>query len=356
MTPAARTSLVIIATGAVVTGLYYFRAALIQFALALLLYIGIEGLARWLHERLRPLPRWAAVVIAIILVLAMVGWLGWLLADNIGSFTGRADAYTARLDALIAQAYRAVGADGPPPTTNGLLANADAGALLASIARGLQAVASDTIFILIYLGFIYAASAKFSEKLDRIFSKRSQRAHVADVLTAMRQSMEKYLWVTTLLGALTSVVIYAALALLGFENPLFWSVLIFFFSFIPTIGPLLGTLLPTLFALVQFESLAPVAGVLGAVGLSQFVVGNFVQPRITGDSLNLSALVILLALAVWGVLWGIAGAFLAAPITVLLMTLLSQFDSVRWIAILLSADGNPKIFSPHHGSGGETTS
>lgn len=351
-----RTALGILATAAVVAGMYYFREAIVQFALALLLYIGIDGLARWLESHVRLLPRWAAMILAIIGVLVMVGWLGWLLADNIGDFTDRAGEYGARLDSLIAEGHRALGATGQAPTVSALLANADAGAVLGSIARGLQGVAADTVFILIYLGFIFAAASTFSQKLDRIFPNRVERAHVRDILDEMRTSMERYLWVTTLLGAMTSLVIYGALALLGFENPLFWSVLIFFLSFIPTIGPLIGTILPTLFALVQFDSLAPVAGVLAAVGLSQFVVGNFIQPRITGDSLNLSALVILLALALWGALWGIAGAFLAAPLTVLLMTLLSQFDSVRWIAILLSADGNPKTFSRHqHESSASTT-
>jgi predicted PurR-regulated permease PerM len=61
----------------------------------------------------------------------------------------------------------------------------------------------------------------------------------------------------------------------------------------------------------------------------------------TGDSLNLSAVVVLLALAIWGAIWGIAGAFLAAPLTVMLMIVLAQFPSTRWIAILLSADGKP---------------
>ena len=92
---------------------------------------------------------------------------------------------------------------------------------------------------------------------------------------------------------------------------------------------------------MQFPTLRPVAGVVLGVGAWQFVIGNFVQPRMTGDSLNLSAVVVLLALAIWGSMWGIVGAFLAAPMTVMLMIVLAQFPSTRWIAILLSADGKP---------------
>lgn len=346
MTLAARAALSIIATGVVVAGLSYFKEALIQFALAMLLYIGIDGMARWLDRTVPFMPRLLALPIAIVLVLAGVGWLGWFMVDNAGEFTGDFDAYAGRLDALVAQGWAQLGVPGQPVTVSGLLANADVGALMGQIARGVQGVAADALFILIYLGFIFAAAANFSGKLDRIFREPAHRAQARSVMSEMRTAMEKYLWVTTLLGAVTSAFIYAALYFLELPNPLFWSVLIFLLSFIPTIGPLLATALPTLFALVSFDTLYPVAGVLGAVGVSQFIVGNFLQPRITGDSLNLSALVILLALAMWGALWGIAGAFLAAPLTVLVMTLLSQFDGLRWIAILLSADGNPKTFSP----------
>jgi predicted PurR-regulated permease PerM len=92
---------------------------------------------------------------------------------------------------------------------------------------------------------------------------------------------------------------------------------------------------------VQFPTLAPVAAVFAGVGFWQFIIGNFLQPRMTGDSLNLSAVVVLLALAIWGLVWGIIGAFLAAPMTVMIMFVLAQFSATRWIAILLSADGKP---------------
>jgi predicted PurR-regulated permease PerM len=99
--------------------------------------------------------------------------------------------------------------------------------------------------------------------------------------------------------------------------------------------------LTTAVALVQFPTLGPVVAVFAGVGAWQFIIGNFLQPRMTGESLNLSAVVVLLALAIWGTVWGIVGAFLAAPMTVMLMIVLAQFPSTRWIAILLSADGNP---------------
>lgn len=341
----AKAGIMIIATGMVIAGLYYFRAAIVQFALALLVYVGVEALTSWLDRRVRFMPRWLALGLALVFVIAVIGWIGWFMAENIGEFTARSDQYGARIDAVITQAYGTLGLDGAPPTVKGLLRDVDGARVLGAIASGLQDVTANAVFILVYLGFILAAARGFPKKLDAIFPGPEARAHVAQIFNALRLSVQKYLWVTTYLGALTSVVLYVALLLIGLDNPLFWAILIFFLSFIPTIGPFIGTVLPVLYALVQFDGLAPVGAVAAAVGGAHFVAGNFVQPRLTGNSLNLSALVILLALALWGVLWGIAGAFLATPLTVMGMTLLAQFSSTRWIAILLSADGNPPTFA-----------
>ena len=79
-------------------------------------------------------------------------------------------------------------------------------------------------------------------------------------------------------------------------------------------------------------------GVLNGVGV---IVGNFIYPRMQGRSLNIDPVVVLLALAFWGAIWGVAGAFLSTPLTVMAMVILAQFDGTRWIAVLLSADGAP---------------
>jgi len=82
--------------------------------------------------------------------------------------------------------------------------------------------------------------------------------------------------------------------------------------------------------------------VLGGLFVITFVVGNIVLPRMQGDSLNMDPLVVLLSLAFWGALWGLAGMFLSTPLTVLVMIILAQFEGSRWIAILLSRDGVPE--------------
>jgi AI-2 transport protein TqsA len=344
MDRSAKAALWIIATGVITAGLWWFRDWLTQFAIALILWFAIDGLARWLDERVPYMPRWLALPLALALVLSLVAVVGVVVTQNVADIAGRFGEQSGRIDALVAQAWRLMGVGGPSPTLSGVLQHADPAVLLRTIGAALQGVIGDAVFILIYLGFLFSAAAQFPQKLDLIFMKSESRTRVRLVLSEIRSSMEKYLFVQTIMSLIITALTLATLLAIGLPNALFWAFLIFFLNYIPTIGSIIAVVLPTLAAVVEFDSLAQVAAVAAGVGFWQFAIGNFVQPRLTGDSLNLSAVVVLLALALWGGLWGIAGAFLAAPLTTMLMVILAQNNDVRWIAILLSADGKPKLF------------
>ena len=115
------------------------------------------------------------------------------------------------------------------------------------------------------------------------------------------------------------------------------------------IGSIFAAALPALFAIAQpdwpawmpADPLFSAIAVLIGVSAWQFLIGNFLGPRMMGESLNLDPLAVLLSLAIWGAIWGIPGMFLSAPLTVLLMIVLSHTPGARWIAIILSANGQP---------------
>jgi predicted PurR-regulated permease PerM len=343
MTKAAIWAILILATGAVIAGLWYFRDILTQVALALILFLAIEAIAVHVRRLWPKLPHWAGTVIAIVATLGVVGYVGYEIAINIGAMINKANVYEARIDRLVAAVYNLFHVAQPPPTFNSLMAKVDVTSVLTQIAAAIQSVAGNTVFILIYLGFMFPAAAIMHHKLDNIFPESGDRGHTRDVLTAIRRSMAQYLWVQTVLSAVTTALTLLTLLALGLENAVFWAFLIFFLNYIPTIGSIIAVVLPTAFALVQFPTLGPVALVALGVGFWQFAIGNLVAPRMMGESLNLSSLVVLIALAFWGQLWGLTGAFLAAPLMVMIMLTLAQFPSTRWIAILLSADGDPGV-------------
>jgi len=340
MDRSARISLMIIAAGVVVAGLYWFRDVLAPFALAVFLWLVMDAFARRLDETIGFLPRLAALPIAMLFVLAGMAAVVMVIVDSATEFAARASTYDARIANAIADVYAMAGlAD--PPTLGQLFERAGPGRFLAEVAQAFQGIISNAVFVLIFVGFLFAAQAGFPKKLDALFPDPDTRARASSALESIRESIEKYLWVQTIVSVITSVLSYATLFALGLDNPLFWAFVIFLLNYVPTIGSIVATVLPTLFALVQYESLWMVAAVFAGVGAWQFLIGNFLQPRMQGRSLNLSTLVVLLSLAVWGVIWGIAGMFLAAPLTVMVMIIFAQFDTTRPIAVMLSADGRP---------------
>jgi predicted PurR-regulated permease PerM len=341
MQSAERAALWIVATGVIFAALYFLREPLTQFALALILWLAIDGLAEMLHRRIPFLPRVLALPIALVLILGLAAAVGVGVGRNIAAIASHLGDYEARLNLVLIEAQAALGIEGPTPTVGNLIARLDPARVAAELGSGLQNFASDGIFVLIYLGFLFPAAALTPHKLDLIFPDPELRASAREVLARIRLSMERYLLVQTVVSVIITALTYATLLAIGLDNALFWSFLVFFLNYIPTIGSIVAAVLTTAVALVQFPTLGPVFATALGVSAWQFVIGNFLQPRMTGDSLNLSAVVVLLALAIWGAIWGIVGAFLAAPLTVMVMIVLAQFPATRWIAILLSADGKP---------------
>lgn len=358
MDRSAKTALWIIATGLIIAFLYAARDILATFALAVFLFLIIEGFATMIDNSLqrlkvRRLGMQSARLMAVLIVTA--GFVGFivLMANGVAEFSRHADEYEGKINTLIADAYQMVGLVNAPTLTQ-LLLNESGQRFFATIASSVSGLSGDLVLILIYVAFLFAAQTTWSQKLDNIFRSADRREQVRRIGDEARLNIERYLWVQTLISALITLLSYISFLALGVQNALFLSALIFVLNYIPTVGSIVAALVPPLFALVQPEvpgwvpAVGPDASYIYAalvfviVSFWQFSIGNFVQPRMMGDSLNLSALVVLLSLAIWGVIWGIPGMFLSAPLTVLMMILLAQSDQTRWMAVLLSANGNPR--------------
>jgi len=342
----------IIATGVIVAFLYLGRALLAPFAMAVFLFLVMEGFARSIDNRSKLLKRGASRIISILLVTIGFGMYIALMARGVAQFGGQSTLYETRINALISDLYGVFHLSNAP-TLSDLLFGEPGRRLLATLGTTTGELSENFVLIFLYVAFLFLAQSNWSLKLDLIFRAADQREKVRDVGDAALRGIETYLWTQTVISFLTTVLTYATLVVLGAENALFLAALIFVLNYIPTIGSIVAAIVPLLFVLVQPTIPGWVPGsapensylyatiVFAAVSFWQFFFGNFVQPRVMGDSLNLSALVVLIALAVWGAIWGIPGMFLSAPLTVLMMILFAQADSTRWIAILLSADGKP---------------
>jgi predicted PurR-regulated permease PerM len=125
----------------------------------------------------------------------------------------------------------------------------------------------------------------------------------------------------------------------GVKFAALWGLLIFMLNFIPTVGSIFAVIISLVVVLVQFGSLSYLLSIGVLLTVIQLLIGNVLDPRLMGRSLNLSPIVLLLALGFWGAIWGVLGMFLCVPFMVIMNIVLSHFPQTRNIAILLSADG-----------------
>ena len=174
-----------------------------------------------------------------------------------------------------------------------------------------------------------------------MFPFKAQRDEAVAIFQRVRGGVEGYIWVQAVTGVMVCAVAWALMRAVGLQNAEFWTFVIFIVGFIPMLGGAIAGLAPPLFALVQFESYWPALILLVGLQIILFVVGNFIQPRMQGDNQNIDPVVVLLALAFWGKLWGVVGMFLSTPLAVMAMAILAEFKGSRWMAVLLSGDGNP---------------
>lgn len=339
----ARNALVLIAVVAGGAALYWLRDILTPLAMAIFLMIMIDGVKRAIEHR-TPVPsRFAG---AAALVLVVVGFLLsiWIIVDGAASFFTDASGVSAsigpRLDHIIADVSGLVGVS-DPPTLNELIAGIDLRGWLTGAALQAQGVASGAFFVMVYLGFLLASQAGFRKKIVAMFPDRGARNEALEVFNRVRGGVEGYLWVQAVTGAMICVVAWAMMRAVGLQNAEFWTFVIFIVGFIPVLGGAIAGLAPPLFALVQFESYWPALGLLIGLQALLFIVGNLIQPRMQGDNQNIDPVVVLLALALWGKMWGVPGMFLSTPLAVMAMAILAEFKGSRWMAVLLSGDGEP---------------
>ena len=211
--------------------------------------------------------------------------------------------------------------------------------VVSNIGSSVAKIATSMGMVIVYMIFMFVEQSTFHKKFAELFPNKNQSKKMHFILSSINENMKKYLFMKTLLSGITGALSYFWMHALGLEFAGVWAFVIFILSYIPTIGAIISCALPIVFALVTFNTFnEPVLIAIGLIAL-QVVFGNILEPKLTGKTLNLSTLAILINLVFWGLIWGVAGMFFSVPLLVATFIITAQFDSTRWIAILLSADG-----------------
>jgi predicted PurR-regulated permease PerM len=193
--------------------------------------------------------------------------------------------------------------------------------------------------ITVYLIFLLLEQRTFGNKIRSIIRDPQRQEDAFEMIDKMRSDIRSYVGIKVLTSAATGLISYVVLKVVGVDFASFWAVLIFLLNFIPTIGSIIATAFPSILTLVQFDTLGPFIVTVTVLTSVQFCIGSLIEPKLMGNRLNLSPIVILLSLGLWGSIWGIPGMFLCVPITVIIMIVCSYFSATRPVAILLSSNG-----------------
>ncbi|MCA0869980.1 AI-2E family transporter [Seohaeicola saemankumensis] len=321
--------------------LWFGRDFLMPIALATLLFILNMALIDRLDSATiagRSVPRWLAYTGATALVFGLIVLLGFSIANQAEALEAALPKYSERLTHLKGQIENLVGAENVAAIIK-TVENVDIEGLVTAFASSAAGVLGNSGLILMYLAFMLAERGAFAEKLPRLCKTNEDAQKLRTILNAISQGVQQYMWINAVTSAMSGTLAFVVMTVLGVDFAVPLALCVFFLNFIPNIGSFLAVLFPTTVALLQFDTLTPALIVVIAYGGGDAIIGNIVQPRLQGKSLNLSTLVVMFALTFWGMMWGGVGAFIAVPLTVVIMIVCSQIPGLQPYARLLSSDG-----------------
>jgi predicted PurR-regulated permease PerM len=171
-------------------------------------------------------------------------------------------------------------------------------------------------------------------KIEALGNRNAARV-LLDGSAATAVKFRKYMLVRTQMSAMTGLLVGAFAWITGLQFAAEWGVIAFVLNYIPFVGPFIATLFPTLLAMTQFGSWQAVLGAFICLNIIQFVVGSYVEPRVSGSVLSISPIVVLFAIFFWTFLWGIFGTFIGVPITLAILTFCGEHPATRWVTDLL---------------------
>lgn len=325
--------------------LHIGKAVLVPIVFAVLLSYVILGLARMLQRLPVVGARVPGGLLVAFSVLAMVLALAAgaaLLSSNIGKLVQMAPQLQESLLSVIQGSAAWLGIEFTPTWQSlrtDVLEQVSLQRLVGSAVVSLTTVLTTIGLVLLYVGFLLLERQGFDRKVGRLSGDPVTVTRIRHIIGKVNDRIGSYLALKTLINILLGLVSWLIMVAFGLELAAFWAVLIAVMNYVPYIGSFLGVLFPVAFAVVQLGEPGPLLAISAGLIAAQFAIGNLLEPLLMGNTLNLSPFVIMVTLAIWSGLWGIAGAFLSVPMTAVVALALSEFPQTRPIAVLLSRNG-----------------
>jgi len=319
----------------VVAGMKAASSILAPFFVAVFVAVICTPPLFWLQRK--GVPRVLALALILVAILFTGLLFGALIGPSLNSFLSSLPGYQERLSTYVATALswlREKGVNIPAEEVFGVLQPGWVMGLAGNILSTLSTVFTDAFLILLTVVFILLEAADLPRKLQ-IVLKGPERS--LSTIDRFSRSAKRYLVIKTLISAAIGLVIWFWLLILGVDYPVLWGTLSFLLNYVPNIGAVIAALPVALLALVQLGVGSALLTLLG-FAVVHVIVGNIIEPKLTGKGLSLSTLVVFLSLVFWGWVLGPVGMILSVPMTSLVRIGLESYEETRGLAIMLGSD------------------
>lgn len=323
-----------------VAGIKAAAVLVVPFLLAAFLAIICAPPLFWMQRK--GIPSLAGILILMLGVIAVQVLLVTLVSSSIADFSGNLPLYQERLKGLTRESLQLLSRYGVEVEIDKLTEVFNPSRLLriaANTLNGLSGVLTNTFFVFLTFIFILTEAAGLPNKLRAISDDRDGNLNKFSEIT---QGVNRYLGIKTLTSLATGGIIAVWLMIQGVDYPVMWGVLAFLFNYIPNIGSIIAAVPAVLLTLIQ---LGPGSAAVAGLGflLVNTLIGSVIEPRVMGQGIGLSSLVVFLSLAFWGWVLGPVGMLLSVPLTMAVKIALSGSQSTRWLSVLLGTNREASI-------------
>ena len=320
----------------IVYGMQMAKVLLVPFLIAVFLALITARPMLWLLQR--RVPSFIAALLIVSAIMFLLAMVGTILGNSIADFTAALPGYQARLDVIVDRVFDFIvehlNGDESMESLGDMIDPGWAMGLVATILNSLKDVLTNTFLIIFTTIFMLLEVSSFGTKVQAAFGRS------AVTLEGPREflhNLGRYLGIKTLVSIATGLCAGLLTWSLGLDFPLLWAMLAFLLNYVPTIGSIIAAVPAVLLALVQLGPGAAGATAVGFIGIN-IAFGNFIEPRLMGYGVGISALVVFVGLVFWGWVFGPVGMLLSVPLTMTLKLGLENSDRTRWVAILLGSE------------------
>ena len=287
------------------------------------------------------IANWLASIVAVALIASGLLTLAGLVISQINTVLSTTLSYTDDAQRAVAQMFSWMGED-VEASVLATVRSIEISSYLRSAAGQAGTILSQVVLIILFVGFLFAERVWFGTKLENLMEDQAKARRISAIMGSIIRRVNRYLLVKALISTVTGIAIFLLLRVFSLEFAVAMGLLTFVLNFIPSVGSIIATLIVTLVAYIHVPEPQTAVLIFVLAGMTQFLLGNVIDPMLMGKTLRLSSFGIIISLAFWGAVWGIPGMFLAVPFMVSAMIICSHIPAARPVAVLLSREGLPE--------------